>query len=342
MWAFGTSLESGSLEKALKSAIALGAAAAVLGGGTGARAAGVTATVNGSKLTVTGDGTSNQVTIVQYDDYNTLYVIDEQDQQNIIVTASSGIERIEVNLGGDDDYLTYRPAHYGDFTNAKRVKVTLGSGDDYANFPFNNYSNYLITVFGSLDLSVTAGPGDDYVNGMFGNKPGGKLSFKADLGDGDDEGYADLWGDVTNDARVKFDLRGGKGDDRVQTYSTYVTGQGYGEVDVAPGSSVAMKFRGGNGNDESNNTFGGDVDGRVSVFADLGPDPDSSISSVTLAPLSGGSFSTLLNGRTGDDDLAMDLASVPLFSTTAVVVDGGNDSDTCDTTANVSEKNCEL
>ena len=109
MWAFGRSLESESVAKVLKSVAAVGVAATILGGATAAHAA-VTASVNGSKLTVTGDGTSNQVTILQYDGFNTLYVIDEQTDANVIVTPSNGIDKIDVNLGGGDDFITYRPA----------------------------------------------------------------------------------------------------------------------------------------------------------------------------------------------------------------------------------------
>jgi len=316
-------------------------AAVILGGSAAAHAA-VTASVNGSKLTVTGDGSSNQVTILQYDEFNTLYVIDDLAETNLIVTPSNGIEKIDVNLGADDDYFTYRPAHYDEFIYPKKVKVNLGSGDDYGNFPFNSYANDQIIIQGNLDISVKAGPGDDYVNGMFGDKPGGKLSFKADLGDGDDQGYSDLWGDVTANARIKFDLRGGKGNDRVQTWSTYVTGEGYDAVNVGLGSTVTMKFMGGTGDDEANNVFGGDVDGRVSILSDLGADQDSSNSTVSLSGASSGFFTNYLMGKAGDDDLHMDAGPNPFFGSMSVVIDGGNNSDTCETTGSASELNCEL
>ena len=121
-----------------------------------------------------------------------------------------------------------------------------------------------------------------------------------------------------------------------------MNGEGYNAVNVGLGSSVTMKFTGGAGKDETNNVFGGDVDGRVSILSDLGADEDTSNSTVSLSGASSGFFTSLLMGKAGEDELHVDGGPNPFFGSMSVVIDGGNDSDTCDTTGSASEVNCEL
>jgi hypothetical protein len=322
-------------------AAALGIAGVVLASAGSAGAAGVTATLNGSTVKVTGDDAPNLVTVLQYDGFDTLYVIDDQSQQTILSTVSSAVARISIDLKGGNDVLVYRPAHFDDFLYGKKVRINLGDGDDIATLPFHTYMNDQIVVHGALDIQVKGGNGDDYVNAQFGDKPGGKLVFKADLGNGDDQGYADMWGEITSLATVKFDLRGGAGNDQVQTYSTYVNGQGYNRVDVAAGSTLDIKIRGGSGNDQSYNVYGGDADGKVSIRVDLGTGADGSTIDAQLPQFSFGSFTGYVNGRGGNDVLEGILQSQAIGASAHIVLNGGPSMDTCTATGGVTKLGCE-
>src|SRR5262245_25342394 len=155
------------------------------------------------ELKIKGDAQANHVTIVQNDTLDTLKVYEEVASHNVLIAnlTSSRISAVKVSLEAGNDVLWYGlDAGTGNkFT--KRVDVSLGDGNDECDLEFGGgVAGGFKTLEASLDFNVYGKAGADTLFAAFGAKKGGHLKLFADMGDGDDSAYADMWGDIVASA----------------------------------------------------------------------------------------------------------------------------------------------
>src|SRR5262249_12593138 len=110
-------------------------------------------------------------------------------------------QRVLVLALGGDDSVTYHPVEIDGPQGVRSVSVNLGSGDDTAEFaisrPLEIDGNVgLATV--PLNVDLTGGPGDDVATVDVGSVTEAALSFRANLGAGDDTLAAAFAGPMIN------------------------------------------------------------------------------------------------------------------------------------------------
>lgn len=292
----------------------------------------------GSTLKVIGTNASDDVD-VRIDDTGSNRVYVYNHDTLVASFESYPIKRIEVNLKGGHDKYFIGLASGASHKFTKKIDVKLGSGNDKGFVDFRG-STYNAIVQGSLDVKVNAGNGNDETIAHFARKHGGALKFKCTMGGGDDNCSASMWGDITGGADVEFELFGNGGKDNLWSWNTYDKYQGgYTNIRIAGDATMDILMDGGSGADKLTPTYGGEVDGDLTLRVKGRGGADSSFGVVNLSS-SGGEVDLKTLGNNGGDDLRLDVfGSTPYFS---AMIDGGTgyNPDTCQSTPNVVKINC--
>lgn len=301
------------------------------------------ATVDGGHtLVIKGDNTNNIVSLVQNDTTNKLKVV--CDGQTTIF-SSNQITKIKVDLKGGDDKFGYDLAAGTSYSYGKDINIKLGNGHDEAFIDFRGGgiggTSWLLS---SLDIKIDAGKGNDDLVAHFNGKHGGHLNVYAKMGDGNDEAFVSLWGDVTGGADVLFDIKGNKGNDWLHSWNTFDNkAYSYGSIDITHDSTVTMKMDGGCDQDKVSILYSGEVDGKLTLKENGGKGHDEVSAVVYLKPTSAGSLSAHLFGDKGNDKLDFELVdnSGGAVDILAAVLHGNQGFDTCTATPNVAVFGCE-
>jgi hypothetical protein len=241
--------------------------------------------INGTLLIV-GDSNANNVNIVQNDNTNTLTVSYDFQIAGSTLTlsqafASSDVKVISVNLGGGDDHFSHWVQ--SDFLYAKTILGNLGSGNDQATLGLGN-------VKANLTIDFTMGPttndGDDYLAVSFHKIEGAQVSVKGLLGGGNDEFRAQLYGDVTGPASVKFDVNGQDGIDELRVFGGFQRPKYHAPPDSVPihvgaEALIDVNLQGGAGDDTVGLYFYAEIDGMLRHHLDGGEGVDVVLPMVT-------------------------------------------------------------
>jgi len=302
-----------------------------------APAVAVALTSGGKTLRVIGNGAANDVTIAIDD--NGADLVHVYDGNTLLGSYTShSMTRIQILLKGGDDtfFVGLEPGSSHKFD--KKIDLKLGSGNDSGFVDFRGTTSNAI-VQGSLDVSVIGGSGDDEVFAHFARKHGGKLAFRCKMGSGADDCAASMWGDISGGADVSFDLGGGSGDDNLWSWNTYDQKDGaYGDIRITADSTFVIRMDGSTGDDQITPTYAGETDGSLTLTVKGRGGADSSFGIVNLAGSSAGKVKARTFGHGGDDDLRLDVVGTsPHLSAS---INGGQGSDTCQGTANVSKTSC--
>jgi hypothetical protein len=266
------------------------------------------ASLDNGVLTVTGDGARNTVTILQNDSANTIQVTSEDGAEGTF--TSSQVQQINVNLHGGDDFLEWRLVKGTDLQYAKAAAIDLGAGMDQAFLTFGGGVGGAGAVRADLDIDVYGGSEADDLFAAFGPKTGGRLDLYADMGGGNDEAYADMWGDMTAGAQVRFDLFGGADHDTVASGNVFDSATGlWNDVDIAAGASLTLNLSGGTGTDSVTATYKGRLDGNLGLTANGDAGDDTVTARILLQAGGRGTFTGKVNGGSDfiRDSLVFDL-----------------------------------
>src|SRR5262249_57256558 len=99
---------------------------------------------------------------------------------------------------------------------------------------------------------------------------------------------------------------------------------------------------GGDGKDKVAVSYTGAVNGDLDFRATGGDGDDTVVGTVTLGAGSTGSLKGRVNGGDGNDDLTFNITGATAGVAIDAVLDGGDGTDTCVHTTNVTAKNCEM
>src|SRR5262245_34907848 len=169
-------------------------------------------------LIITRDDAGDTVTINQ-DDANSTLTVSSPGMFTRLYT-SSVITRMSIDLGGGDDTLNWNLVS-STFSKSKDATINLGTGADDAQLWLGGGVGAQSVNTATLKIDLKGGGNADTLVANLGAKQGGELSLKADMGAGNDEIDANLWGDITAGAKVTLDLQGGTGNDRLNSWDTY-------------------------------------------------------------------------------------------------------------------------
>jgi len=319
------------------------ASAALLTTLSSAQAA-VISKVSGSILSVTGTDSADDVSIVQDDDNDVLTVYDTATP--ITTVPSHQIKKIYVNLQDGDDaffYGTPNGAKRVDFD--KKVKIDLGAGNDDALIDFRGGGiGGKVVIFAKLDIQVKAGDGDDELVTHFNQMQGAAVSLSADMGNGDDTFFGGIWGDLSQGANVKFDVRGNKGYDSLSMWNTFDnSAYSYDSIDIN-NSTLDIHLDGGDQDDQLSVLQSGQINSRYKLRIDAGTGADTAGAYIALQPGSVGNVQAQVKGQGGDDNLDLEIVdnSGGFISSLKGTIDGSGGTDTCTATPNVTKLSCEL
>jgi hypothetical protein len=206
-----------------------------------------------------------------------------------------------------------------------------------------------IAAGAKADLKVDGGDGNDLVTASYTGELDGKLSLKANGGDGDDTVAATLALATGSTGSVKADVQGDQVEDEDEddadeddeaagggndTLTLTMTGP------IAAGAKADLNVDGGGGLDKITTSYSGELDGELSLQASGGDDNDTVAAIITLAAGSTGSVKGAVNGGDGDDDLTFNITGATASVAIDATLDGGDGTDTCVATANVTVLNC--
>ncbi len=231
---------------------------------------------------------------------------------------SSEISRIITNLGAGDDRFNVVLSSQT-YLRAKTFSVNLGAGNDSAVFDFGGQlvvpmggpitqpfpTPRPASLFAHLNIDVNAGIGNDTVSSIFGHiGVGSNLTYRANLGEGNDVAAFDLEGAVQANARVTNDFVGGAGNDQI------VSDLGYGNIQT--NAVVNTYLDGGLGNDFLSSVYRGTLDGTFNTRYWGGAGDDSLFQSYTLGYLSNGSVISQGDAGAGNDTLTGEVVAQPV------------------------------
>lgn len=303
-----------------------------------------TVSLVGHTLTITGDNGVDTVSVTFRDTVDDI----EVDSNPLTFTlpngrtvtkfqadhfSSSQVRNINIDLKGGDDNLSmslgnvYAPevGLNGDSAmtlfDAKTMVINLGDGNDEADLHFGGsvagFANRYIAA--NLNITVNAGAGNDTVNANFGELQHGTLTYKANLGAGDDHGFAGVWGSIDAGTAAHINLQGQDGNDTLGTFETYASN--YDTVNIAAGALLDISVSGGAGNDSLGLTYGGNVLGKLKIREDGGDGSDTIGGDIHLAGVSTGVVDVVYTGDNGTDYMSMELYGAA--TSTRALIDGG-------------------
>jgi hypothetical protein len=311
-----------------------------------------TVDVRGSMLRIIGDGGANSATVTDDGEGGVVATCNG----GAAVTAS-GIRRITIDTKGGNDTVNVNVT--GELTSRLNIDLVLGAGNDVADLNFAAISDELrikadlgsgddlidinldqeIREDGEVDIDVRGQDGaDQFILSVNEVRAGAELNVRFDGGRGNDTLDVRLGDPVDEDAEIKIDARGGDGNDALTVdATTFGTGANIGE-----GAEVEVRLDGGRGNDNLNVSFEGEVDGQLELRLDGGDGNDTVVANVTVNAGSTGQVEARVNGGRGNDNLTLNVFDLALGSARVKAkLDGGAGFDTCVSTPNVEEKNCE-
>ena len=292
-----------------------------------------TVSLAGGTLNIVGDDAANNVAVYFRDSVNDIRVqVDGVDHH----FSSLQVQNLNVDLKGGDDGLYMQLGADSDTSAAmfdpKNMNIKLGDGNDAAQIWFGGLSFPGRAIATNLNISLDAGLGDDDVTANFPEVQSGTLNYAATLGDGNDRGFAGLWGNVGTGATARLALSGDAGDDILNTYETY--NGGYDNVNISEGALLDVNVQGGPGNDQLNMTYGGNVRGKLQIRQDGGDGNDSIKGDIHLQGLNTGAVDAVFLGGNGRDGLRMEMyGSSRLFRG---LIDGGGGFDRATGVGNVT------
>lgn len=247
--------------------------------------------VIGHTMYILGDAGANTVSI--------------QDNGRGTITASidshtrtaNNINNIIVNTKGGNDTVNYTLS--GQLQRSENLSLNLGDGNDTANLNFSaGQAN------ANLRVNVLGGAGDDRVTATFGRFDHSNLSFRSDLGSGNDACDVTMSGALVNRSHVNFNVAGGLGNDTIAFHANASP------VDVEALSSLYFRIWGGRGQDNVSLDYQGRVNGKLNMLIDGQQDVDTLTANVTLNSGSTGQCDTGIRGGLGVDQLALHLNDV--------------------------------
>jgi hypothetical protein len=238
----------------------------------------------GHTLLITGDNTSNAITLRDLGNGTvTANVLDANGHRTY--RTAWGVNLIQVNSGDGDDRIDY--ALTGALTKPEQIVVNLGQGDNHTSL------NFLRGIARTnLAVSVRTGNGDNVVDALFGAIAGSRVSLSTYLGARFNQFNARVYGDVTGYSTLAVYGNAGSG------YS----GLNFSETGaIAAGSSVAVFFQGGTRPDTFHQNYAGRLDGRLTLTVNGGPAADWIASEVTINAGSTGTLNAQFLGNGGND-----------------------------------------
>jgi hypothetical protein len=256
---------------------------------------------SGGTLSITGDANANAVWVTQ-DDAAGQIVVQWRDTpgsplQPPIPFRAAGITNVSVDLGGGDDYFSYRLV--SDMTQAKTISVLLGSGHDTGWFDFGLHKSHKVAA--DLDLTVRGQGGDDYVRADFGDVEAKRLTFLGDMSDGYDTCAVYQWG-VLRGTSAHFNMSGGNQDDYLSFYN---------DNGSWASAGLVVGMNGDNGDDHLYLFFDDIMSGHYRFALGGGAGNDTIVADIynrapaATAPL--GDLSVRLAGHDGNDVLSLRL-----------------------------------
>jgi len=140
---------------------------------------------------------------------------------------------------------------------------------------------------------------------------------------------------VTQESKVRFDVRGREGSD---TMNLQATG-----VNIDASSQVVAKVHGGEGNNVITANYQGQVHGALGVHLGGGVANDTVTSNISVDAGSTGEVYATVQGSAGNDNLTLNVtgAGTSTLQDLDAYLDGGPGTDTCTATPNVVVENCE-
>lgn len=298
-----------------------------------------TAVLANHVLVITGDNSANNVVVTIDDAANNIAVVADGNTFNFQASQVSGISAV---LKGGNDYLEVDlgnlKASSAVLTRALTINTDLGAGDDTAFYTFGALGIPGRVIDAPLKIVTHADDGNDSVIGNFGTIQAATM-FQGFLGNGDDEGFGGIWGNIN--AAITIDLHGEAGKDSLNTFATFRNGN-YNNINIGAGGFLNVDLNGGDGDDELNSVYGGVNRGAIRVRENGAAGDDQVSGTIQLNrpifPIPTGSVDAVLSGGDGNDTL--DLSVVGRAAKLRAEIDGGAGTDSAIGTSNVEIINC--
>jgi hypothetical protein len=274
----------------------------------------------GNTLNIIGDNSANNVAVVFRDGVGDLQVVADGVDHHF---SSMQVHNLNVNLKGGNDRLTMQLGYINEpsayLFDPKNILINLGAGDDQSRLLFGGLDTPNRVIATDLNIVVNGGAGADEINGQFGEVQSGTVNYNAFLGDGDDNGFAAVWGTIDTGAALHLNLQGQIGNDYLNTFETF--NGGYDRINIAAGGLLDINVGGGAGRDHLGMTYGGNVLGNLRIRQDGGIGNDSITGDIHLAGVSTGAVDAVYLGGDGPDGLRMELYGTA--NALRALIDGG-------------------
>jgi hypothetical protein len=264
--------------------------------------------LSGPILTINGDNTSdNLITVLDGGQGNVTASV--RDANGHVTSRSlTGVTGIAINTAGGNDTVNY--ALTAPLTTSESLSVNLGNGNNQVNL---DYSRGVTAP--ALTVRVLGGSGDDRLNATLGPVKDTAVDFRTALGNGNDQVFESLNGDLTGSARLYFQNVDGSGYDGIR-----FTGAG----NIAPTASLQVDSLGGANPDTFHVDYSGQLDGRLAIHTTGGPRFSWIESDINLAPGSTGALDARLLGGLDLDALLLRVnSSSHHLGSLSAVMDGG-------------------
>ncbi|HXG12181.1 MAG TPA: hypothetical protein VNK04_20675 [Gemmataceae bacterium] len=301
----------------------------------------ITTIDGGHTVKIVGDNQANVVSIKDDAGASDLEVKCDGMKKNF---NTDDISKIIVDLKGGDDQFTYELGGGSDFEVAKVIQLKLGKGNDSARFNFLDDGNggYSM-VKADLSIDVKADKGDDQVEVKLGAVDSVNVLVKAQMGKGNDRFLGYLLGDLLGTAHVSVDARGEDGNDTMSVSADFDVANNQSSLDIDAGASLDVVVDGGKGNDDLAFNYLGVLDGQLRLNLNGGKGNDEVFAQIHALADSDGSVDAKVFGDKGNDQLTLKVLEDPGSDLDILnaLLDGGKGHDTCVTTPNVTEVNCE-
>jgi hypothetical protein len=298
-----------------------------------------TVSLSGHVLAITGDNAANNVVVTVNDQTNDIQVVADGQTSHF---QASQISTFNIALKGGDDYLEIDlgnlNASSASLTRALTINTNLGAGNDTAFYTFGGLNVPGREIDAALKIITHAEDGNDSVIGNFGTI-GAATTFQSFLGNGDDEGFAGIWGNIN--ATMTVDLHGEAGNDSLNAFATFQNGN-YNNINIGAGGFLNVDMNGGDGNDTMNTTYGGVNRGAIRVRENGAAGDDQVTGTIQLNrpifPIPTGFVDVVLSGGTGNDKLNLSIEGRAVKFRGEI--DGGAGTDSGTGTSNIEIINC--